>query len=150
VTTRISLAQLPTLVGTPLVSEWLEVAQDRVDRFADATGDRQWIHVDPVRAARDAPFGGTIAHGYLSLSLVPTLLFSVLAVTDTDAVLNYGIEKLRFPAPVPVGRRVRLVAEILAVEPVGGGVQVGFRATVEVEGGVKPAMVAHILFRYLG
>ena len=128
-------------------SDWLEITQDRVDEFAEATGDHQWIHVDPERA-RAGPFGGPIAHGYLTLSLVSYLLPRVWQVEGFAMGVNYGLERLRFPAPVPVGARVRLGADLAEVTALDGGVQVAVDLTVEVAGGTKPALVASGLFRY--
>ncbi|MGE5236642.1 MAG: MaoC family dehydratase [Acidobacteriota bacterium] len=146
----VDLAGLRDLVGVPLTSPiWREVTQEAVDDFARATGDRQWIHTDPARARLESPFGRTIAHGYLSLSLVPALLFETLEVTGASLVINYGTNRVRFPAPVPVGSRVRLVARISGVEEVPGGLQVTLGATVEIEGSPKPAMAAELLYRYL-
>jgi len=128
-------------------SSWRTVAQDRVDGFAEATGDHQWIHVDPARAA-SGPFGATIAHGFLTLSLIPGLLGEVVEVGGAGLVVNYGLNRVRFPAPVPVGSRVRGSVELMGSEEVAGGVQTAFRVSVEVEGTQKPACVAEILFRY--
>src|SRR5205814_2421081 len=112
--------ELKAAVGTPLgTSDWVEIDQARIDLFADATGDHQWIHVDPERA-KDGPFGGTIAHGYLTMSLGPVLLPQVVTVTGFSMALNYGLNKLRFPAPVPVGSKVRLSGDLLDVEDVTG------------------------------
>jgi acyl dehydratase len=131
------------LVGQELgVSDWVEITQERVDQFADATGDHQWIHVDPERAAKESPFGGPIAHGYLTLSLLPMLLPQIIEITGFTLTVNYGTEKVRFPAPVPVGSRVRATAVCDSVTPIDGGVQMLVTATVEIEGGSKPAMVA--------
>ncbi|WP_424215634.1 MaoC family dehydratase [Streptomyces sp. BI20] len=127
--------------------EWLEVDQKRIDLFADATGDHQWIHVDPERAAT-GPFGSTIAHGYLTLALLPSLVPRIMRVEGMRMGVNYGVDKVRFPAPVPVGSRVRAVAEITEVTEVGGGVQVAATVTVEREGGEKPVCVARTLSRY--
>lgn len=148
-TLSVPITQLPTLVGRTLISDsWLTITQERVLDFARATDDYQWIHVDAARAARESPFRTTIAHGYLTLSLVVPLLFELLQVNDARLVINYGANKVRFPAPVPVGARVRLTAEVAAVEPVEGGFQVAFRTTVEVDGGSKPALAAELLFRF--
>src|SRR3954469_5048232 len=115
--------ELKKAVGDELgTSDWLEITQERVNTFADATGDHQWIHVDPERA-KDGPFGGTIAHGYLTMSLGPVLLPQVVTVTGFSMALNYGLDKLRFPSPVPVGSKLRLSAKLLAVDDVKGGVQ---------------------------
>jgi acyl dehydratase len=130
-------------------SDWLEVTQDQVNRFADATGDHQWIHVDVERATRESPFGGPIAHGYLTLSLAPRLLPQVLRVEGVTMGVNYGANKVRFPSPVPVGSKLRAGAAVAAVEDVGGGgAQVTLDVTFEVEGAPKPACVAQLLFRY--
>jgi acyl dehydratase len=128
-------------------SDWLEITQERVQEFADATGDHQWIHVDPERA-KAGPFGGPVAHGYLTLSLVSDLLPRVWQVEGFGMGVNYGLERLRFPAPVPVGSRVRLTADLAEVQPLGSGVQVAMDLAVVVEGGAKPALVARCLFRY--
>lgn len=127
-------------------SEWIEVTQDQVQQFADATGDHQWIHVDPERAA-DGPFGGTIAHGFLTLALIPRVLPDLIDVRGFSMAVNYGLEKVRFPAPVPVGRRVRAGATIDEVKDVPGGVQITETLTFEVEGSDKPACVATFVER---
>jgi acyl dehydratase len=146
--TAIALSDLPGMVGKHLGhSDWHTVDQDQINRFADATGDHQWIHVD-VERAKSGPFGTTIGHGYLTLSLVPIFVFQLLKVEGAKLVVNYGLGKVRFPAPVPSGSRVRMGAEVAAVEPVAGGLQVQLNATFEIEGGTKPACVAEILFRY--
>lgn len=128
------------------VSEWMEITQDRIDTFADATGDDQWIHVDPAKAA-DGPFGTTIAHGYLTLSLLAPLMLQTYRVEQRKMGVNYGLNKVRFPSPVPVGSRVRARNTIQAVEDVKGGVQATFLLTVEREGADKPACVAEVLVR---
>jgi acyl dehydratase len=129
-------------------SDWHEITQDQVNMFADATGDHQWIHVDPERA-KSGPFGGTIGHGYLTISLVPSLFGEVWKVEGMKMGLNYGINKLRFPAPVPVGSKVRMDATLAKVEEVGGGgVQTALAVTIEVEGQEKPACVAEVVYRY--
>lgn len=140
---------LQDLVGTEIgVSDWLEITQDRVDAFADATDDHQWIHVDPVKAAA-GPFGGTIAHGFLTLSLTVTLGAQVeLDVGSPRMAINYGLEKVRFPAPVPVGSRIRARVGLVSVTDVEGGIQVNRQITIEVEGGEKPGMVAETVSRY--
>ena len=141
--------ELKAKIGEELgVSDWHDVTQERIDAFAEATGDHQWIHVDPERA-KDGPFGQTIAHGYLTMSLGPVLLPQVLTITGFSMALNYGLNKLRFPSPVPVGSKLRLSAELADVEDVAGGVQVTVRLTFEVEGQDKPACVAEALYRYL-
>ncbi len=128
-------------------SEWTEVTQERVNLFAEATGDRQWIHVDPERAAT-GPFRGTIAHGYLTLSMLPESAFALMPIEDASSAINYGLNKVRFPAPVPVGRRVRASYRIVEVSEVQGGVQVTASATVELEGSDKPVCVAETVARY--
>lgn len=139
---------LPDMVGLHLGhSRWHTIDQDQIERFADATGDQQWIHVDEERA-KAGPFGTTVAHGYLTLSLVPIFLFEILDVQGSALVVNYGLNKVRFPAPVPAGGRVRMGAEVDAVAPVSGGFHVTLNCTFEVEGQSKPACVAEILYRY--
>ena len=128
-------------------SEWQEVTQQQVNAFADATGDHQWIHVDPERAAA-GPFGGTIAHGFLTLSLIPSFTFQLMHVEDASNAINYGVNKVRFPAPVPVGSRVRGSYRVDDVSDVPGGVQVTTTVTVEREGGEKPVCVAETVTRY--
>ncbi|MFD6182172.1 MaoC family dehydratase [Streptomyces goshikiensis] len=143
-----SADELSAGVGEPLgPSGWLEVDQKRIDLFADATGDHQWIHVDPERAA-DGPFGSTIAHGYLTLSLLPSLVPQVMRVEGMKMGINYGVNKVRFPAPVPVGSRLRATAVITEVTETGGGVQVAATVTVECEGAEKPVCVAESVSRY--
>ncbi len=136
------------LVGQHLGhSDWHLVDQAQVDLFADATGDHQWIHVDPDRA-KSGPFGGTIAHGYLTLSLAPVLLGEVLHVDGISLGVNYGCNKVRFPSPVPVGSRLRLGATLVSVEEVAGGVQVVLDLVLETEGSSKPSCVAQVVYRY--
>jgi len=143
-----SPADLLISAGTHLgFSDWLEIDQQRIDKFADATGDHQWIHVDPVRAA-EGPFGRTIAHGYLSLSLVNLFLPQIMNVENVSMGVNYGCEKVRFPAPVPVGSRVRGRGEVISAEEVKGGVQVVVRVTVEIEGAERPACVIDTISRF--
>ena len=145
---QIPFADLESCAGTHLgYSAWHEITQEQVNAFADATGDHQWIHVDPERAA-SGPFGGTVAHGYLTLSLAPMLLWEIMEIDGAGVVVNYGLDKVRFPAPLPVGSRVRAGVECTAVDVVRGGKQAHLRLTVEVEGGDKPCCVAEILFRY--
>ncbi|GAA1792635.1 MaoC family dehydratase [Planosporangium flavigriseum] len=142
------MAALADAVGQHLgYSDWQEIDQKRVDLFADATGDRQWIHVDPERAAK-GPFKSTIAHGFLTLSLVPMLNAQVYRVDGVRMAVNYGLNKVRFPAPLPVGSRVRGGVELVEVTPVEGGVQVVARVTVEVEGAPKPCCVAETVARF--
>ena len=142
-------AQFEGLVGTEIgVTDWMDMEQERVNTFADATNDHQWIHVDGEKAAA-GPFGTTIAHGYLTLSLtVPMVQEVELDVGDPTMAINYGLEKVRFPAPVPVGSRIRSRVHLVAVTDVAGGIQVNRRVTVEVEGTEKPAMVAETVIRY--
>lgn len=127
-------------------SGWLQVDQDRVDLFAEATGDHQWIHVD-VERAKAGPFGGPIAHGYLTLSLGPVLYPQVVQVRGFSMGVNYGANKVRFPSPVPVGSKVRLGVKLAGVEDIAGGVQLTMEFTFEVEGAPKPSCVAEIIFR---
>ena len=130
-------------------SDWVMVEQSRIDAFAEATGDHQWIHVDVECARRESPFGGPIAHGYLTLSLAPALLPQIVRVDGVRMGVNYGVEKMRLPAPVPSGARVRLSGEIKDVrEMPGGGARVTFGMTFEVEGGGKPACVADAIYVY--
>ena len=139
------------LVGRHLGhSDWVEITQEQVQQFADATGDHQWIHVDVERAKAESPFGGPIAHGYLTLSLLVPLFAQVLVVTDTAMGVNYGLNKVRFPSPVPVGSRVRLTATLKDVEQVAGGLQLTFSAVIEREGSEKPACIAEPVYRYYG
>ncbi|MEX1133324.1 MAG: MaoC family dehydratase [Acidimicrobiia bacterium] len=130
------------------VSDWMKITQERVDAFAEATGDHQWIHVDPARAAQ-GPFGGTIAHGFLTLALtVPLAAELELDVGEPRMAINYGLEKVRFPAPAPVGGRIRARVMLVGVSEVPGGIQVNRQVTIEVEGSEKPAMVAETVSRY--
>jgi acyl dehydratase len=131
------------------VSGWVEVTQEMIDRFAEATGDHQWIHVDPERAA-EGPFGRTIAHGYLTLSLLPVLLGDLLQVTDATMGVNYGLDRLRLTSPVKVGARVRSRAMLRATEPKAGGLLVRLDVTVEIEGEDRPALVAEVLLLRYG
>jgi acyl dehydratase len=140
---------LKAAVGRSLgPSDWLTVEQDRVDLFADATDDHQWIHVD-VERAKEGPFGTPIAHGYLTLSLVNHFLPQLLTVPTAKMGVNYGCNKVRFPAPVPVGSRIRGRGEVVGVEEIPGGVQVVVRVTVEIENGAKPACVADTVSRFV-
>ena len=149
--TTTTMAELPGLVGKELgTSEWYEVTQEHVNLFADATGDHQWIHVDPERATKESPFGGPIAHGYLTLSLLVPLFGSVLRVTDTVMGVNYGLNKVRFPSPVPVGAKVRLTATLSGIEDIAGGKQLTFSCVIEREGGDKPVCIAEPVYRYYG
>ena len=140
--------ELADQVGSELgVSDWQVVTQDQVNLFADATGDHQWIHVDPERA-RSGPFGQTIAHGFLTLALLPALLHDLALVDGYRLAVNYGLNRVRFPAPVPVGARIRARAILKAAEAVAGGTQVVLESTVEVEGQDKPGCVAETVTRY--
>ncbi len=147
-TATVDVDEFRALVGQHLGhSDWVEMSQDRIDRFADATGDHQWIHVDPERAAT-GPFGTTVAHGYLTLSLVPLLLAQVVRVEGAALSVNYGCNRVRFPSPVPAGSDVRLGASVASVEDVEAGVQVVLDVTVEVRGAEKPSCAAQLVFRF--
>jgi len=128
-------------------SDWVEITQDQVNRFADATGDHQWIHVD-VERAKAGPFGGPIAHGYLTLALGPGLLPTVIEVRGISMGVNYGANKIRFPSPVPVGSKLRLGVKLLGVEDVAGGAQGTMELTFEIDGAPKPSCVAEVVYRY--
>ncbi|MBC7939606.1 MAG: MaoC family dehydratase [Chitinophagaceae bacterium] len=142
-----TLAELQTRVGAELgTSDWLTVDQARIDLFAQATGDHQWIHTDPERAAA-GPFGATVAHGFLTLSLVPLLLDTGFTVGDVRMGINYGLNRVRFAAPVRVGSRLRGRFKLLSYEPLEGGAQLVVQATVEMEGSTKPACVAETVTR---
>lgn len=142
-----SVEELRAAVGEELGnSDWLEIDQKRIDLFAEATGDHQWIHVDPEKAA-GGPFGTTIAHGYLTLSLLPALLPQLVSVEGVKMAVNYGVNKVRFPAPVPVGSRLRASARFTEVAEAGGGVQVTTAVTIEREGGDKPVCIAEWVTR---
>ena len=145
-----SLDDLRAAVGTHLGwTDWLEITQERVDRFADATGDHQWIHVDVARATTESPFGGPIAHGYLTLALSNLFLPQLIAVPAASAGVNYGTGKVRFPSPVPVGSRIRGGAEIAAVDEIPSGIQTTIAISIQVEGQDKPACVIESLSRWL-
>ena len=142
------LEELRKLSGSDLgTSSWIEITQERVNTFADATGDHQWIHVDVEKAAA-GPFGAPIAHGYLTLSLFVPLFTELLDVQGVTTKVNYGLNKVRFPSPVPVGSRIRLTARLASVEDVAGGVQVTVDGTIEIEGGAKPAAVLQSVSRF--
>ena len=147
-TTTTTIGELPSLKGQELgTSDWFEITQDRVNTFADATDDHQWIHVDVERAKAESPFGGPIAHGYLTLSLLIPMWSQVLTVTDASMAVNYGLNKVRFPAPVPVGSKVRLTATLADVAEITGGHQLTVTAVIEREGGDKPVCIAEPIFR---
>ena len=147
-TTTIAYDDIAGLAGTDLGwSDWLEVTQDRVDLFADATDDHQWIHTDPERA-KDGPFGGAIAHGFLSLSLAVKFWTELLDVTGVTTKVNYGLDKVRFISPVAVGSRVRMNAVIAEITEIAGGYQLAVDQTIEIDGGSKPAVVARGLYRF--
>ncbi|MFP3986096.1 MaoC family dehydratase [Streptomyces sp. E11-3] len=139
---------LKKLAGTDLgTSDWIDITQERINTFADATGDHQWIHVD-VEQAKEGPFGGTIAHGYLTLSLFIPMFTELLDVDGVTTKVNYGLNKVRFPSPVQAGSRARLVARLAEVAEVPGGVQITVDGTIETEGGTKPACVLQSVSRF--
>ena len=141
------LADLATLAGHDIgSSDWLAIEQSRIDRFAEATGDQQWIHIDPVRAAA-GPFGAPIAHGFLTLSLLPMLFEGAFAIDDVRMGVNYGLNRVRFISPVRVGSRVRGCFKLLSFEPLEGGAQLTVQATIELEDSAKPACVAETVSR---
>jgi acyl dehydratase len=147
-TTVETIDDLTPLVGQYLgSSSWVEVDQHRVDTFAAATDDHQWIHTDPERA-KDGPFGGTVAHGYLTLSLLIPLWTEILDVRQVSTKVNYGLDKVRFPAPVPVGSKVRATATLAGLTQIDGGVQITIDAVIERDGGDKPVCVAQPIFRF--
>ncbi|MGY1496226.1 MaoC family dehydratase [Streptomyces sp. QTS52] len=140
--------ELRKLSGSDLgTSEWIEVTQERINTFADATGDHQWIHVDPEKAA-EGPFGAPIAHGYLTLSLFIPLFTELLDVQGVSTKVNYGLNKVRFPSPVKVGSKIRLIGRLADVEEVPGGVQITVDGTIEIEGAPKPAAVLQSVMRF--
>ena len=148
-----TVATAPDFVGRNLgISDWVTVDQDRIERFAGCTGDRQWIHVDVDRARRESPFGGPIAHGYLTLSLVAAMVMELGAIpSDAATGLNYGLDKVRFVAPVKAGARVRTRAELIGAEPQGQGrMLIKLKCTLEIEGEAKPALVAELLCLLIG
>jgi acyl dehydratase len=147
--TSTTIAGLAGLVGTHLgYTSWHGISQERVNSFADATLDDQWIHID-VERAKAGPFGGPIVHGFLTLSLAPVLLNDLLHVEDATRTINYGLDRVRFPSPVPVGSRVRLGVELSSLEPVAGGVQGAFALVFELEGADKPCCVGQLLLRFV-
>ncbi len=143
-----TLEELKSLIGQEIaVSGWIEISQERVNTFAEATGDHQWVHVDVERAKRESPFGGPIAHGFLTLSLLPKLMENAIKMTDVKMGLNYGLNKVRFPAPVLVGSKLRGRFKLLEVEDITGGAQVIFEVIIEREGSDKPVCVAESIMR---
>lgn len=143
------IAELKAAEGAELgTSDWLVVDQQRINLFADATGDHQWIHVDTERAA-EGPFGGTIAHGLLTLSLLPAFLQQIYRVDGIRMAVNYGLDKVRLPAPVPAGAKLRASSRLLAVTDLDGAVQAKLGTTIEIEGGDKPACVVESIVRYV-
>ena len=149
-TTTLKLAELEGTGERELgTSDWVEITQEQVNQFAEATGDHQWIHVDPERA-KEGPFGRTIAHGYLTLSLLPQLLPQVMTIEDAVMGVNYGVEKIRFTNPVPVGSRVRLHAKLLGSDAKGAGRLNRIGVQIEIDGEAKPAMVGEVLFMAFG
>jgi acyl dehydratase len=144
-----SLDALSAWVGREVgCSDWIVVDQARIQRFADATGDQQWIHIDAERAARESPYKSTIAHGYLTLSLLPMIFGSCMRIDGVGMALNYGLDRVRFPAPLLTNQRVRGRLTLDRLDPIAGGVQAHWSATVEVENGDKPVCVAQMLTRY--
>ena len=144
-----SLDALAGLVGKEVAcSDWIAVGQPRIQQFADATGDQQWIHVDPERARNDSPYGGTIAHGFLTLSLLPALMQSCVQVDGLAMAINYGLDRVRLPSPVLSGQQVRARFVLDSLDAVSGGMQARWTATVETRGGERPACVAEMLVRY--
>ena len=141
----VEMSNIEKVVGTSLgPGPWMTIEQDRIDRFAEATGDHQWIHVDPERSAA-GPFGRTIAHGYLTLSLVPLLMNGIFDVTGRSSGVNYGVDKVRFVTPVPEGARVRMSGSVLTASPRAGGIQYRLGLAIELEGSEKPAMVGEFI-----
>jgi acyl dehydratase len=143
-----STAELKSLIGQEVaVSDWVLVTQERIQMFADATGDHQWIHLDVERSRKESPYGGTVAHGFLTLSLLPMLMQGAVSMPAFKMGVNYGLNKVRFPAPVPVGSRVRGRMALMSVEDIAGGVQMIWQVTVECEGSDKPVCVAESITR---
>jgi acyl dehydratase len=144
----VALEELGALAGRELaVSDWMEVSRERIAAFADATGDRQWIHLDAERAARESPYGEVVAHGFLTLSLIPALRASAMTFDGIGMAVNYGLNRVRFPAPLRAGRRVRAQFVLASVEPIEGGAQVTIQATVTEEAAAKPCCVAELVTR---
>ena len=143
-----SLAELKTLVGTEVArSDWIDITQQRIDAFADATLDKQWIHVDVERCARESPFGVPVAHGFLTLALLPAMFENALRMVDVTLALNYGLDKVRFPAPVPVNSRLRARLTLASVDAIEGGAQLVWSVVVECEGSSRPVCVAQFVMR---
>lgn len=144
-----NLDDLASWIGREVgCSDWITIDQGRIQQFADATGDQQWIHIDAERAARESPYKSTIAHGYLTLSLLPMIFESCVRIDGIGMAINYGLDRVRFPAPVLTGHRVRGRLTLDRLDPIAGGVQAHWSATVEVESGDKPVCVAQMLTRY--
>jgi acyl dehydratase len=142
----VTFEELPALAGQEIgVSDWVEIDQDRIDKFADATGDHQWIHLDVERAKKEMPGGKTIAHGYLTLSLIPWLAGNLMRIEGVTRGINYGSNKVRFTNMVPVGSRVRARSKLLSVEARGGGMQLTSEVTIEIEGAARPACIAETI-----
>ena len=142
----VSFDELPALAGQEIgASDWVQIDQDRINKFADATGDHQWIHIDVERAKKELPGGKTIAHGYLTLSLIPMLAAQIMRITGVSRGINYGSNKVRFTNMVPVGSRVRGRQKLLSVEPKGGGLQITNEMTIEIEGQDRPACIAETI-----
>jgi acyl dehydratase len=142
------VAELKALVGAEVaVSAWIDITQERIDLFADATLDHQWIHVDPERCKRESPFGAPVAHGFLTLSLLPAIFENAIAMLNVRLVLNYGLNKVRFPAPLPAGSRVRGRLSLQSVDDIDGGAQLVWDVAVEREGGERPVCVAEFVMR---
>ncbi|MFZ6644406.1 MaoC family dehydratase [Undibacterium sp. TJN25] len=143
-----SLQELKSLIGQEVAtSDWVEISQERINMFAEATGDLQWIHIDVERAKRESPFGGPIAHGFLTLSLLPMLTANAIHQSDVKMGVNYGLNKVRFTSPVPAGSKVRARMKLLNVEDITGGAQMNWEVTIEREGSDKPACVAESISR---
>jgi len=144
-----NIGEIKARIGQEIaVGEWFEVTQQRITRFAVATDDHQWIHTDPARAMKESPFGGAVAHGYLTLSLVPALFNDAIEIGGLHLGINYGLNRVRFPAPVPVGSRLRGTFEVVHVEEIQGGGQTTMQAVIEREGSEKPVCVAEVVFRH--
>ena len=143
-----TLQELKGMVGQEVaVSDWVEISQERINMFAEATGDHQWIHIDAERSQKESPYGTTVAHGFLTLSLLPMLTQNAMEVSDVRMGLNYGLNKVRFPAPVPVGSRLRARMTLLSSEDLPGGAQMVWQVTIEREGGDKPVCIAESISR---